>query len=160
MLFRISHVLASQRFCSVLVLSAALVHLLRRERREAVAWIAVGVSTAVVIETLKHFIVRPRPELWSRIVTQGGSSFPSGHAVASAALYPLLAWVLVRGRPRLRPPALALGAAIALLIGLGRLYLGLHWPSDVLGGWALGALESAAAIAWLRRAEPRPGQAL
>jgi undecaprenyl-diphosphatase len=156
LLFRFSHLLGTQRFCSLLVLSAALIHLLRGERREAVAWIAVGVTTVVVIETLKHLIMRPRPELWPRLVTQGGSSFPSGHAVASAAFYPLLAWLLARKRPRLRRPALALGAAVALLIGLGRLYLGLHWPSDVLGGWALGALESTAAIAWLGRTRGAP----
>jgi len=157
-LFRVSHVLGGQDFCSVLVLSAAAFHLLRGERREAVAWLSVGILTAVVIVALKTLAVRPRPELWPRIVSQGGSSFPSGHAVVSAALYPLLGWMLTRARPRLRPLALLLGLTTALLVGLGRLYLGLHWPSDVVAGWTLGALESVAAIGWLRRSESGPGR--
>jgi membrane-associated phospholipid phosphatase len=150
-LARFSHALGTRAFCIALVLSAAFVHRLRGERREAVAWIGIGVSTVTMIEVLKALIMRPRPELWPRLVLQGGSSFPSGHAIASAAFYPLLAWLATRAHPRLRPAALALAAALAAFVGLGRLYLGLHWPTDVLAGWMLGAAECLVVIAWLRR---------
>ena len=150
-LARASHALGTRAFCTVLVLAAAFVHGLRRERRAAIAWIGIGVTTAAVIELLKALVLRPRPELWPRLVLQGGSSFPSGHAIATAAFYPLLAWVTTRGRPRLRSAAMALAVALSLFVGLGRLYLGLHWPTDVLAGWMLGAAESLTVIAWLKR---------
>lgn len=153
-LFALSHTLGSRAFLTMLVLTAASVHGLFGQRREAIAWIAVGVATVVAIESIKDLVARPRPELWPRLVIQGGSSFPSGHAVAASAFYPLLAWVVTRHRPRLFPAALSLAAALVLLVSLGRLYLGLHWPTDVLAGWAIGATESTAAVAWLKR---RPG---
>jgi undecaprenyl-diphosphatase len=153
-LFALSHTLGSRAFLTVLVLTAAGVHGLFGQRREAIAWIAVGVATVVAIELIKDLVARPRPQLWPRLVIQGGSSFPSGHAVAAAAFYPLLAWVVTRHRPRLFPAALSLAAALVLLVSLGRLYLGLHWPTDVLAGWAIGATESTAAVAWLKSRGP------
>ncbi|HEY8151914.1 MAG TPA: phosphatase PAP2 family protein [Vicinamibacteria bacterium] len=153
-LFGLSHTLGSKTCFTVLVLSAAFVHALSGQRREALAWIGIGVATVGSIEAIKGLVARPRPELWPRLVTQGGSSFPSGHAVAAAAFYPLLAWVLTRNRPRLLPAALFLAAALVFLVSAGRLYLGLHWPTDVLGGWAIGATESTAAIKWLGRRRP------
>jgi membrane-associated phospholipid phosphatase len=156
-LARFSHVLGMRAFCTALVLSAALIHLLWGQRREAVAWIGVGVATVAAIELFKPLVMRPRPELWPRLVVQGGSSFPSGHAIASAAFFPLLAWMLTRRRPRLRAAALAVAAAVVLFVGIGRLYLGLHWPTDVLAGWGIGTVEVVAAIGWLRRGAGRNG---
>lgn len=155
-LFGVSHTLGSRAFLTVLVLSAAVIHGLRGERREALAWLGVGVATVLAIETIKGLVARPRPELWPRLVNQGGSSFPSGHAIAAAAFYPLLAWVLTRHRPRLLPVAFSLAAALVILVSVGRLYLGLHWPTDVLAGWAIGVMESTAAVAWLRGGGPAP----
>jgi undecaprenyl-diphosphatase len=155
-----SHLLGTRAFCSALVLSAALVHLLWGQRRAAAAWIGVGVATVAAIELFKPLVMRPRPELWPRLVLQGGSSFPSGHAIASAAFYPLLAWVLTRRRPRLRLAALAVAAAMILFVGIGRLYLGLHWPTDVLAGWCIGTVEVVAAIGWLERGAGREAGAV
>jgi uncharacterized membrane protein len=111
------------------VLSAAFLHGLWAQRREALAWIVVGIATVTAIEVIKDL-------------------------VASAAFYPLLAWVLTRRRARLFPVALSLAAVLVLLVSVGRLYLGLHWPTDVLGGWMIGGTESALAIGWLRRGAP------
>src|SRR5690606_17887560 len=68
-------------------------------------------------------------------------SFPSGHATSSAVVYLTLGALLTRVQPRRRIKAYVLGVALALtlLVGLSRVYLGVHWPSDVLAGWALGA---------------------
>jgi undecaprenyl-diphosphatase len=150
-LARFSHLLGTRAFCSTLVLSAALIHLLWGQRREAIAWIVVGVGTVAAIEVFKPLFMRPRPELWPRLVEQGGSSFPSGHAIASSTFFPLLAWVVTRRRLRLLPVALALAAMMVVFVGLGRLYLGLHWPTDILAGWCIGAAQAALAITWLEQ---------
>src|SRR5262245_66029144 len=81
-LARFSHLLGTRAFCTAFVLSAALIHLLWGQRREAAAWMGVGVGTVAAIEVFKPLVMRPRPELWPRLVLQGGSSFPSGHAIA------------------------------------------------------------------------------
>jgi uncharacterized damage-inducible protein DinB len=94
----------------------------------------------------------PRPSLWPRLVAVSGYSFPSGHATAGAALFPLLAFVIGRSLPRARVAAWVVAVALAAFVGVGRLVLGVHWPRDVLAGWLLGALLSASAIRWLRRA--------
>jgi undecaprenyl-diphosphatase len=90
--------------------------------------------------------------LWETLIHPSGFSFPSGHAVASAAFYPLLGWVLLRRRGvAAGVVGYGTGALFALFVGVGRLYLGVHWPSDVLAGWLLGFAQSALAIAWLRK---------
>lgn len=150
-LFRVSHALGNTPICAVLVLAAAAWHLRRGERREAVVWIALGLTTLALMEGLKPVVARSRPELWPRLVAQGGFSFPSGHALASATFYPLLAWEVTQRRPAEAARWYALAVALALFIGFGRLYLGVHWPTDVLGGWTLGAAQGLLGILWLGR---------
>jgi membrane-associated phospholipid phosphatase len=105
----------------------------------------VGVGAAVLPELVKAVVARPRPTLWPWLIPTSGYSFPSGHAVAGAALYPLLGWLALRARGRGLVGYL-LGLAVGVFIGLGRLYAGVHWPSDVLAGWALGMALSLGAI--------------
>jgi len=114
---------------------------------------------AVVPEIVKAVVARPRPTLWPWLLTPSGSSFPSGHAVAGAALYPFLGWLLLRCRGRGLVGYL-LGLAVGVLIGLGRLYAGVHWPSDVLAGWTLGAALSLGAIRWLGTSPASPADTL
>jgi undecaprenyl-diphosphatase len=139
--------------CAALVTAMVLYHLRRRERLEALVWVVVGLFTFFVPEIIKHVTARPRPELWETLIRPAGFAMPSGHAVASAALYPLLAWVLLRRRHAAAGAGYAIGVLFALFVGFGRLYLGVHWPSDVLVGWGLGFGQSALAIVWL---EGRP----
>lgn len=147
-LFRVSHELGTLGFLAGLVLATCGWHRLRGESREAQAWLAVGLTTLALFLLLKPAFARPRPELWPRLVSASDFSFPSGHALGSAAFYPLLAWTTVR----LRGGAFGLlSLGLPLFIGVGRLYLGVHWPTDVLAGWALGGVQSAAAIRWLSR---------
>ncbi len=113
-----------------------LVLLVRRHRREAVfAAVACG-GSALLNMAAKHTFQRPRPALWESLAPESTFSFPSGHAMGSmtlAAVLVLLAW-----RTRWRWPVLAGAVAFVGLVGISRLYLGVHYPSDVLAGWAAG----------------------
>jgi membrane-associated phospholipid phosphatase len=150
-LFRASNELGTLPFCATLVVAAIVWHLVRGERRAAAAWVIVGLATLLLTESLKLSVGRPRPALWAHLVAASGFAFPSGHAVASAALFPLLGWVALRARRRWRALGYALGLGVAAYVGIGRLYLGVHWPSDVLAGWVLGVALSGAAVWWLGR---------
>jgi undecaprenyl-diphosphatase len=90
---------------------------------------------------LKLGFARPRPDLVPHGVRVYTASFPSGHAMLSAVTYLTLGALLARVQPQRRVKAFLLGLAIALtvLIGMSRVYLGVHWPSDVLAGWCGGA---------------------
>lgn len=160
--FLLSHYPGTLWFCVPMVLAVVFWHLARGEASVARVWLVVGVSTFLLQEGLKRLVARPRPELWPRLYTWSplgnteSFAFPSGHALVSASLYPLLAFVLTRrSRVPVRRAALAMGVLVAFWIGFGRLYLGVHWPTDVLAGWALGAAQ--AALAMRRVALESPG---
>jgi undecaprenyl-diphosphatase len=146
----LSWALGALRFCAPAILLAIGRHLARHERREALAWLGVGLGAAVLPELVKAVVARPRPTLWPWLISTSGYAFPSGHAVAGAALYPLLGWLALRSRGQGLVGYL-LGLAVGVVIGLGRLYAGVHWPSDVLAGWALGMALSLGAVRWLVR---------
>lgn len=111
----------------------------RRWRDGAFAVLALGGSALLNIAA-KHVIARPRPSLWTTIAPEATYSFPSGHAMGSATLAAVcivLAW-----NTRWRWGAVVVGIAFAAAVGLSRVYLGVHYPSDILAGWC-------AAIAWV-----------
>lgn len=99
------------------------------------ALVFVGTATAAIgsYTWLKHAFARPRPTLGPWLEEPSGLSFPSGHAAGSMVVL-LLAALLWRDR-KLVPPAIGL----ALCIGVTRPMMGVHWPTDVLGGWLFGA---------------------
>jgi undecaprenyl-diphosphatase len=121
----------------VLVLTAGLALLLwSRKAYRALAQVAVGVGGAVVLNALlKLAFQRDRPQLWERIVTENSYSFPSGHAMASSAL--ALSLIVSLWPTKWRWIAVAVGLVYVLAIGFSRLYLGVHYPTDVLAGWAV-----------------------
>jgi len=90
-------------------------------------------------EVQKFCIARARPDLEPHLVVVKTSSFPSGHATSSMIFYVALALALL---PAGRSRSIGVGCAIllSLLIGLSRVMLGVHWPSDVIGGWSFGLL--------------------
>jgi undecaprenyl-diphosphatase len=100
-------------------------------------------------EVQKYWIARARPDFEQHLVVVKTSSFPSGHATSSMIFYLTLALALA---PRGRTRRLAAAAAVllSLLIGTSRVMLGVHWPSDVIGGWSFGMLW---VLLTLRRAE-------
>ncbi|MBX3486102.1 phosphatase PAP2 family protein [Phenylobacterium sp.] len=100
-------------------------------------------------ETTKALYARPRPDLVPHEVAVYSGSFPSGHSTLSAACYLTLAMLVASLETRRRTKALAYGLAGAILLGVGfsRVYLGVHFPSDVLAGWVLGA--TWALVGWI-----------
>lgn len=95
----------------------------------------------IVSSLLKYTIDRPRPDLVPHGNLIYTSSFPSGHSMMSAVVYFTLAALVTRliERRRLKGYALGVALILTLLVGVSRIYLGVHWPSDVLAGWAAGA---------------------
>jgi membrane-associated phospholipid phosphatase len=114
---------------------------LGRRRRQAIVVVVAMVGAAVLSGAVKAIVDRPRPSVPYPIDHVGGGSFPSGHALTSATALALL--VMVAGAQR---SALARGwlvtvaAVIGVAIGASRVALGVHYPSDVLGGWLLAGL--------------------
>jgi undecaprenyl-diphosphatase len=100
------------------------------------------VGGLVVATLLKDVFQRPRPEIVPHIVYASSSSFPSGHSMMSALTYLTLAALLARSQERKRLKAffLLLAALMTFMVGVSRVYLGVHWPTDVLAGWMAGAV--------------------
>ncbi|MHB1006976.1 MAG: phosphatase PAP2 family protein [Chloroflexota bacterium] len=138
---------------------AFLFFLWRRLNPEAVA-VAIAVSGSLVSSAVKELVgrVRPSPDLYHVYRLVGEPSFPSGHVVFYTALFGFLFYLLwTLWRPSLpRGVGMTITGALVLLVGLSRLYLGAHFPTDVLGGYVLGGLWLAATIAVYHRLELWP----
>lgn len=112
--------------------------LVKRRERALGALLAATVGVErLVIDGLKLIIDRTRPSFDLHPVATHSSSFPSGHAGNSMAVFLAIALIAVPRRHRV--PAVLIAIFFSMLIGTTRPYLGVHWPSDVVGGWALGA---------------------
>jgi undecaprenyl-diphosphatase len=103
----------------------------------------------LLVSLLKLGFDRPRPEVVAHQVTEYSAAFPSGHATMAGVTYLTIA-VLLAGADairRARVYVLACATVLTVLVGISRVYLGVHWPTDVLAGWAIGA--SWALLCWL-----------
>lgn len=132
-----------------MVVGAVLGYLLMDRKRQAAILVAVATSGAFIASTiLKWSFDRPRPNVthYSYVYT---SSFPSGHAMLSASVYLTLGSLLTRLVPsrRLKLYFLLIALALTFLIGISRVYMGVHYPTDVLAGWTAGLVW--ALICWL-----------
>lgn len=106
----------------------------------AVATAAAGISGGAVVTVMKTGIARARPDLVPHWVAVSNASFPSGHAAGSAMVYLTLAALAtqVTRHRRMRSAIMALAIGLVVAIGVSRVYLGVHWPSDVAAGWCFG----------------------
>lgn len=108
--------------------------MLWRRRVHAAAFVAVTIGGAALLNLiLKLLFQRQRPELWQQIITETSFSFPSGHAMASSALAFCL--IVLAWRTRYRWWVVGAALTYVVIIGFSRLYLGVHYPTDVIGGW-------------------------
>lgn len=119
---------------SVIVL--ALLYIRGHRRQAALFAFSVG-GAAIINLLLKTLFQRERPDLWVQLVTEKSFSFPSGHAMATSAV--ALSLMVIFWPTRWRWYVVAIAGLYMLAVGLSRLYLGVHYPSDVLGGWSVSA---------------------
>jgi undecaprenyl-diphosphatase len=154
------------------LVSAGIAVYLYRLKFRSEAWVVVTYALVNAVEVLyKHLVNHPGPsprfdhgdgpsisELLGSAA--GGSSYPSGHMARTVLVYGLLAFIAHRMAERrwVRMVAVPLAVVASLLIAVDRLYLGVHWESDVLGGALLGAVGLAAAVIWLDRPRGIPGE--
>ena len=146
---------------------AAVGWLLISGKRRAAGFVLLAVVGGVVLSSLlKIGFARPRPDLVPHAMAVFTDSFPSGHAMMSAVVYLTLGDLLARAQRTVAGKIylVSLALVLTLLVGCSRVYLGVHWPTDVLAGWAAGAswaLLCSLAMARLQKAgqiEPANGQ--
>jgi undecaprenyl-diphosphatase len=119
-----------------------------QRKRALMGWMLLAVVSGVIASTLlKQAFARGRPPTGSELTWVFTSSFPSGHSMLSAVVYLTLGAMLAHSEPRRRIKVFFVLVAMLLagLVGASRVYLGVHYPTDVLGGWVAG---SAWALAW------------
>lgn len=127
---------------TILTLSVCIFLLLAGKEHIALLLLASVAGGLLGSHLLKDVFERPRPDVVPHRVVVSSASFPSGHSMQAAATYLTLGAILARvqKRRRLRAYILALAAFLTLLVGFSRIYLGVHWPTDVLAGWTAGGV--------------------
>lgn len=141
--------LGGGRLLTVVVIAAAGLLVVRRLYLLALLAALASWSGGRVVALVKEHVGRARPDIVPQLVDVRELSFPSGHAASGAVVYltlALLATRTVRER-RVRAYLLACAAVLVAAIGISRVYLGVHWPTDVLAGWCFGTLW---ALGWWR----------
>jgi len=126
----------------LLSLLVGLYLLLQRKVATALLLLAAILGGVIFTQILKELFGRPRPDLVPHATIVTSTSFPSGHSMYAAVTYLTLAVILVRVHNRRRMKVLFMVSAllITFLVGFSRVYLGVHWPSDVVGGWLVGGV--------------------
>lgn len=134
----------------LLLTGAVSVYLVLDGKNRAAVLVLLAVGGALIgSNLLKHGFQRPRPELVPHGSYVYTTSFPSGHSMMSAATYLTLGALMARVQKRRRVKIflLAFAALLTLVVGISRVYLGVHWPTDVLAGWTAGGVW--ALLIWL-----------
>ncbi len=132
--------MGSETILTLTTLAAVAFLLLRKRGRQALLLaVAVG-GGAIISGILKGQFARPRPDIVPHLVPVSSGSFPSGHAMNSAIVYLTIAVLVARSykESRTRLFIVGLAAIMTFTIGVSRVYLGVHWPSDVIAGWLVG----------------------
>jgi undecaprenyl-diphosphatase len=144
-----------------LTAAIAVLVLLLGKPRLALLIVAAVLGGALLSSSLKRGFDRPRPDLISHQAEVMSESFPSGHSMMAAVVYLTLGLLLARALPgrAVKVYLVSLSVLVAVCIGASRVYLGVHWPTDVVAGWVLGA--AWALLFWLiaLRVDPRRGPA-
>jgi len=146
---------------TLITLAGIAMLLMHGRRRQAMVFGGTVLVGQAVAEILKHFVARERPMIVPQHDLVYSSSFPSGHAMMAPVVYLTLATIVAAGDRRRGVKVLLLvGAAfLAIAVGVSRVYLGVHWPTDVLAGWTLGLAIALASSFVLHKTAPVRGPA-
>jgi undecaprenyl-diphosphatase len=159
MFFLAATLLGSWPFISGATLALCVAGVVRGQRRPAAALALAVIGIPALVVLLKPLYARPRPDMVVHLDVVDSASFPSGHAIAAAIFFGTLALIAVRGAAHDLARALIVAAASLAIVAVGasRMYLGVHYPSDVLGGVLVGTTWSLLVLLALRLTEaPRP----
>lgn len=126
---------------NLFAIMAVVALLFLRLRREATLLAATVALAWIVNSGIKLLVGRPRPEIVPHLMEAGGNSFPSGHSFNAAVVYIsiALAFAAISRRPSVRTTVIATSLVVSIIIAWSRVWLGVHWPSDVVAGWLGGA---------------------
>jgi undecaprenyl-diphosphatase len=131
--------IGSQKVLLPLIAVVAIVLLARRALRPAALLVVIWAGAIELYSLAKNVVDRPRPPMHLWLTTASSSAFPSGHATQSLSTFAALALVAAAFVPTARRPAVAVAAAVAAGVGWSRVYLGVHWATDVVAGWLAAA---------------------
>jgi undecaprenyl-diphosphatase len=143
---------------AAVALAVAIWLLRRRDKAGAAMLIGVAAVSEMLNLALKETFQRARPSLFAEIATLHSYSFPSGHAMSSAAIYGAVAVLWGRAYPGHTRAARLIAAALVLLIGTSRIYLGVHWFTDVIAGVAAGLFVLLAGTYWVQETDHARGK--
>lgn len=113
---------------------------MKRRYADGIRFIIVCVGGASISYVMKLFFAKPRPELWTRLISETSFSFPSGHAVGSMVVYGFISYILAIKFPIYKRYIYAAGSILIIAIGFSRLYLGVHYLTDIIAGYGVGIL--------------------
>lgn len=132
----------------VILLGVILLLIKSLREKYGVKFAIAALSSTALYQIMKYIFQRPRPDLALRLIEQGGYSFPSGHSMNCLVSYGILIYLLLRyceNRRLAKILSVGLGLLI-VLIGFSRVYVGVHFPTDIIGGWSLGIVVLVAMI--------------
>lgn len=147
--------LGSTAVLTLLVITVTGFLLIMHKRQSALMIVLSVVGGTVLGSLMKIGFGRPRPAIVPHLTEVSSASFPSGHSMMSAVVYLTLGALLARTQQNtgVKIYIFAMATGLAMLVGISRVYLGVHWPTDVLAGWALGSLWALmcwAVMVWLQ----------
>jgi len=126
-----------------------------RKRTVAIVLLIDAVVVIAAYSALKLMFSRERPTLFDKIALPTDYSFPSGHSMSAVGIYGVIAAALIALHPQARRPVAITATAVIALIGFSRIYLGVHWPSDVLGGFLGGVPPLVVSVHLIHRSRAR-----
>ena len=132
--------LGSSTILTIITLFVVLFLYLKNEKKSIVYVLFATVGGGILVQVLKIFFSRERPEIVTHLASEVTMSFPSGHSAMSTVVYLSLAVLISRIEKKHSTRIFLIAAAliISVIVGISRVYLGVHYPTDVLAGWAIG----------------------
>ena len=114
---------------------------MKRRYSDGIRFLIICAGGLLINQVMKLFFAKSRPELWTRLISEHSFSFPSGHAVGSMVVYGFIAYILARELDLfIKIYIYAVASTLIVAIGFSRLYLGVHYPTDIIAGYGVGIL--------------------